>query len=136
MTTTDPRRGWHDRAMNAPTSQLTCPKCRGVMTSYERSGIVVDQCTECRGIFLDRGELERLIDLDGGGVQPGAQPQYPTAAPDRSWRGSEPQHREWSSRSRHDHDDDSDDHRRYGSSGRGSSKPKKRHSLLKEFLDF
>jgi Zn-finger nucleic acid-binding protein len=32
------------------------------MRTYERSGVHVDQCTECRGIFLDRGELERLID--------------------------------------------------------------------------
>lgn len=31
------------------------------MRSYERSGIAIDQCTECRGVFLDRGELERLI---------------------------------------------------------------------------
>ena len=34
------------------------------MRSYERSGVTVDQCTECRGIFLDRGELERLVDAD------------------------------------------------------------------------
>ena len=34
------------------------------MRSYERSGIVVDQCTGCRGIFLDRGELERLVDAE------------------------------------------------------------------------
>jgi len=44
--------------------ELTCPKCQGPMRSYERSGVTVDQCTECRGIFLDRGELERLIDAD------------------------------------------------------------------------
>ena len=43
-------------------STLTCPKCHGDMRTYERSGVHVDQCTECRGIFLDRGELERLID--------------------------------------------------------------------------
>ena len=44
--------------------QLTCPKCQGSMRQYERSGVHVDQCTECRGIFLDRGELERLIDAE------------------------------------------------------------------------
>jgi uncharacterized protein len=44
---------------------LTCPKCGGEMRSYERNGVVVDQCTECRGIFLDRGELERLVDAEG-----------------------------------------------------------------------
>ena len=34
------------------------------MRQYERSGVHVDQCTECRGIFLDRGELERLMDAE------------------------------------------------------------------------
>lgn len=34
------------------------------MRSYERSGVTVDQCAECRGIFLDRGELERLVDAE------------------------------------------------------------------------
>jgi Zn-finger nucleic acid-binding protein len=43
---------------------LTCPKCQGSMRTYERSSITVDQCTECRGIFLDRGELERLVDAE------------------------------------------------------------------------
>jgi Zn-finger nucleic acid-binding protein len=35
------------------------------MRTYERSGVVIDQCTECRGVFLDRGELERLMDAEG-----------------------------------------------------------------------
>ena len=35
------------------------------MRSFERSGLQVDQCTGCRGVFLDRGELERLIDAEG-----------------------------------------------------------------------
>jgi Zn-finger nucleic acid-binding protein len=34
------------------------------MRQYERSGVVVDQCSECRGIFLDRGELEKLVDAE------------------------------------------------------------------------
>jgi hypothetical protein len=44
--------------------QMTCPKCRGEMRTYERSGVTVDQCTECRGIFLDRGELEKLFEAE------------------------------------------------------------------------
>jgi hypothetical protein len=44
--------------------ELTCPKCHGTMRTYERNGVHVDQCTECRGIFLDRGELERLVDAE------------------------------------------------------------------------
>lgn len=39
---------------------LSCPKCRGAMRSYERSGVTVDQCEQCQGLFLDRGELERI----------------------------------------------------------------------------
>ena len=46
-------------------SELTCPKCQAPMRSYERSGVTVDQCTGCRGVFLDRGELERLVDAEG-----------------------------------------------------------------------
>lgn len=37
------------------------------MVAFERTRITVDQCQECRGIFLDYGELERLIDAEGGG---------------------------------------------------------------------
>jgi uncharacterized protein len=43
---------------------MTCPKCGGEMRRYERNGVDVDQCAECRGIFLDRGELERLVDAE------------------------------------------------------------------------
>ncbi len=54
--------------------ELTCPKCHGTMRTYERNGVHVDQCGECRGIFLDRGELEKLIDAEnawhGGGGTP------------------------------------------------------------------
>jgi predicted lactoylglutathione lyase/Zn-finger nucleic acid-binding protein len=48
------------------TASLTCPKCHGRMKTYDRSGITIDQCTECRGIYLDRGELPELIDAEAG----------------------------------------------------------------------
>jgi uncharacterized protein len=57
--------------------ELTCPKCHGTMRTYERNGVHVDQCADCRGIFLDRGELDRLIDAEnawhGGPEAPGPQ---------------------------------------------------------------
>jgi Zn-finger nucleic acid-binding protein len=34
------------------------------MRSIERSGVIVDRCTECGGLFLDRGELEKLMDAE------------------------------------------------------------------------
>jgi uncharacterized protein len=48
------------------------------MRAYERNGVTVDQCTECRGIFLDRGELERLTTAENSwhGAPPPQQQQY------------------------------------------------------------
>lgn len=61
--------------------QMTCPKCQNIMRQYERSGVIVDQCEGCRGIFLDRGELERLVDAEsawrGRQVPPPVQGQRP-----------------------------------------------------------
>jgi Zn-finger nucleic acid-binding protein len=45
-------------------AELVCPKCQSPMRSYERNGLQVDQCSGCQGIFLDRGELERLVDAE------------------------------------------------------------------------
>ena len=64
--------------------RMICPKCQGTMRQYERSGVTVDQCEECRGIFLDRGELERLTEAESAAYNarqtapPGQQPMgYP-----------------------------------------------------------
>jgi len=59
---------------------LICPKCQGAMRSYERNGVTVDQCSECRGIFLDRGELEKLIDAETSWTAQTAQ-QAPQSQP-------------------------------------------------------
>jgi uncharacterized protein len=45
---------------------MKCPKCGGTMRTFDRSGVHIDQCENCRGIFLDRGELEKLIVASGG----------------------------------------------------------------------
>jgi uncharacterized protein len=60
--------------------ELTCPKCHGAMRTYERNGVHVDQCADCRGIFLDRGELDRLIDAENAwhGGAPAAEAQQPS----------------------------------------------------------
>ena len=55
--------------MHPIPSTLSCPKCNGTMRAYERSGVIVDQCDDCRGIFLDRGELERLVDAESAFYQ-------------------------------------------------------------------
>ena len=64
---------------------MICPKCHGSMRSYERNGVTVDQCTDCRGIFLDRGELEHLIDAEArfnsAAAAPPTAQNYPAAQP-------------------------------------------------------
>ena len=42
---------------------MKCPTCKDVnLTIAERQGIEIDFCPECRGIWLDRGELDKLIE--------------------------------------------------------------------------
>ena len=90
-----------DSRMQLPAA-LVCPKCQGAMRTNERSGITIDQCSECRGIFLDRGELERLLDAESAPPEP-ASAGFATRGDSRDAAGGY--------RRGHDHDDqgDSDD---------------------------
>jgi len=71
------------------------------MRQYERSDVVVDQCGECRGIFLDRGELEKLIDAENTWHASAAPQQYHDQryGHDRSY--AQPQHYDQSHRPPH-----------------------------------
>ena len=47
---------------------LECPRDAGTMlVAVDRNGVMVDACPRCRGIWLDRGELDKLIDLEAAG---------------------------------------------------------------------
>lgn len=39
---------------------LNCPVCTGAMREVARDGVLIDTCTQCRGVWLDRGELEKI----------------------------------------------------------------------------
>lgn len=41
---------------------MKCPKCNVTLTMSERQGIEIDYCPECRGVWLDRGELDKIIE--------------------------------------------------------------------------
>lgn len=42
---------------------MKCPTCKEVnLVMSERKGVEIDYCPECRGIWLDRGELDKIID--------------------------------------------------------------------------
>ncbi|NEY37001.1 zf-TFIIB domain containing protein, partial [Streptomyces sp. PRKS01-65] len=49
---------------------MQCPKCHGPMHTYNRNGVQIEQCSSCRGIFLDYGELEALTRLESQWAQP------------------------------------------------------------------
>ncbi|SFX48794.1 TFIIB-type zinc ribbon-containing protein [Streptomyces atratus] len=73
---------------------MQCPKCHAQMHTYNRNGIQIEQCSGCRGIFLDYGELESLTRLEAQWTQqappaPPAPQAYP-AAPAPAWGA--PQH--------------------------------------------
>ncbi|MSZ58000.1 MAG: hypothetical protein F2697_05670 [Actinobacteria bacterium] len=64
---------------------ISCPKCQAEMRTYERNGIHVDQCTECRGVFLDRGELEHLITAEAQWSAQQSPAPAPTSTPQQSY---------------------------------------------------
>ena len=97
--------------------QMVCPRCHGSMSTFDRAGVQVDQCENCRGIFLDRGELERLVEAEStyynapappapgpGAAYPQPESTYPQSgyAYDRPGYGSH-----------HGHHEDYDEHHGY-----------------------
>jgi uncharacterized protein len=72
---------------------MKCPTDGTTLVMSERSGIEIDYCPECRGVWLDRGELDKIIDRaatepargePAGGQQGGAwanPPAQPQQAP-------------------------------------------------------
>ena len=44
---------------------MKCPNCKEVnLVIAERKGIEIDHCPECRGVWLDRGELDKILERD------------------------------------------------------------------------
>ncbi len=101
---------------------MLCPLCKEVeLRISDRQGIEIDYCPQCRGVWLDRGELDKLIER---GQQEIIQPQVVQAAtPPSQQRYQEPRYEK-----RRDHDDD-DDYRHHG-------KRRKKGGWLGEILDF
>lgn len=41
---------------------MKCPKCNATLLMSEKKSVEIDYCPECRGVWLDRGELEKIIE--------------------------------------------------------------------------
>ncbi len=91
------------------SSRMMCPVCREPLVMSERQNIEIDYCPDCRGIWLDRGELDKIIERS---VQPET-----IARPDDD--------REYRKKNKH-----RDDRYRGGHHGRGS----RRKSWLEEIF--
>ncbi|WP_431277251.1 zf-TFIIB domain-containing protein [Leifsonia poae] len=58
---------------------MKCPTDNATLVMSERNGIEIDYCPDCRGVWLDRGELDKIIDRSqSAGVT--AQPHYAVPA--------------------------------------------------------
>ncbi len=104
---------------------MKCPACPdATLVMADRTGVEIDYCPTCRGVWLDRGELDKIIDRMAVADRSVAAPARPGPS---SYPAPAPAFRD-------DDDDDDDDDRRYGGDRYG--KPKKRKSLLGELFDF
>ena len=68
--------------MNNRTQGMPCPVDGSQLVMSERSGIEIDYCPTCRGVWLDRGELDKIIERSGADSAPAqaapqAQAPYP-----------------------------------------------------------
>ncbi|NDJ26794.1 hypothetical protein DMB95_01865 [Campylobacter sp. MIT 12-8780] len=55
---------------------MLCPVCNGVdLIMSERNGVEIDYCPKCRGVWLDRGELDKIIERNGTQTQHNHNPQ-------------------------------------------------------------
>jgi uncharacterized protein len=96
---------------------MKCPLDQTTLTIADRQGIEIDFCPTCRGVWLDRGELDKLIERANVYQQPSSTPRYEER--------SNNEHRD---RDR-DHDDDD---RRSGHDNRHH----KKESFMGDLFDF
>jgi Zn-finger nucleic acid-binding protein len=65
-----------DLRCSLPTEMLVpllmCPNCQSNMQSLSRANVEFDMCPSCRGVWLDRGELEKIIEGASAGAYPAA----------------------------------------------------------------
>jgi hypothetical protein len=117
-------------------NRMRCPVDNETLVMADRGGVEIDYCPKCRGVWLDRGELDKIIERSLGSTAPVA--AAPVAAPPPMQRQaapvyqpeprSAPQGYRDDDRRRRDDDDDDDYRRGY--------KKKRKESFLSDIFDF
>lgn len=60
---------------------MPCPVCQIPLVMSERQGVEIDYCSQCRGVWLDRGELDKIVERSAAELAPSPAPTAPQAAP-------------------------------------------------------
>ncbi len=112
---------------------MKCPIDAAELVMTERQGVEIDYCPTCRGVWLDRGELDKILDravqAAPAGPAPAAAPTPPPPAPQP--RYDEPRY----DRTRDTYRDD-DRYRDQGRDQYGRPYKKRKESWLGEIFDF
>jgi Zn-finger nucleic acid-binding protein len=58
---------------------MSCTHCSVKMVMSERAGVEIDYCPQCRGVWLDRGELDKIIERAAREAAPPEPPRAPQA---------------------------------------------------------
>ena len=84
-----------------------CPNDNAQMTTLDRNGVQFDMCPTCRGVWLDRGELEKLMEGAAANAAPAPPPQQAYAPPpQQSQPWGQPQQPQYREQPRYRDDDD------------------------------
>jgi Zn-finger nucleic acid-binding protein len=105
---------------------MKCPVCKDTnLVMTDRQGVEIDYCPQCRGIWLDRGELDKIIERSLASVVP---QQTNLRSRENEHESSHSDKRDEYRDHRHDHHDDHRDSE--------YSSPSRKKSFLKDFFDF
>jgi Zn-finger nucleic acid-binding protein len=124
---------------------MKCPHCAVNLLMSERHGIEVDYCPECRGVWLDRGELDKILERNQAEFAGADVPVAPSPPPsargdhDRDDRDRDRYRNDRDDRDRYRDDRDRDDRRheeRRGYEGAAYKKKKKKSSFLEDLFEF
>ena len=75
--------------MSEKINEMRCPVDGAVLVMSERSGIEIDYCPTCRGVWLDRGELDKIIERTNLESGRSARPEPTTERWGEGARGSD-----------------------------------------------
>ena len=69
---------------------MSCPVCRVPLAMSDRQGIEIDYCPQCRGVWLDRGELDKIIERSVPQTATPSAPQPVSAPPPQQGYAQQP----------------------------------------------